>query len=192
MNTEMQDPKGRCETAARIIRKRSRAGQLTSAEDILDEPDGAAEKETGQGGQGDALEDFLEVMMEENKDIREILGRKDTPHYYSVMHMTERYAEILMKKGDDPVRLIAELVRENAAQYPSPTPVDVLKGPPFDMTQEEIGVCLRNMAAWEGYEDIERLSSSAGTPFLYSTLHLETDHAAMLAEWIDVGQFENP
>jgi len=28
--------------------------------------------------------------------------------------------------------------------------------------------------------------------FLYSTRHLETDHAAMLAEWLDVGQFENP
>jgi hypothetical protein len=48
------------------------------------------------------------------------------------------------------------------------------------------------MAAGEEYKDIERLSTSAGTVFLYSTLHLDPAHASMLAEWIDVGQFENP
>jgi hypothetical protein len=28
--------------------------------------------------------------------------------------------------------------------------------------------------------------------FLYSTRHLDPDHASMLAEWLDVGQYRNP
>jgi hypothetical protein len=34
--------------------------------------------------------------------------------------------------------------------------------------------------------------TSASSVFLYSTLYLEPAHASMLAEWLDVGQFDNP
>jgi hypothetical protein len=63
---------------------------------------------------------------------------------------------------------------------------------PFEMSQEEIQACLQNLAAGEEYKDIRRLSTSAGTVFLYSTLHLDPAHASMLAEWIDVGQSKSP
>jgi hypothetical protein len=36
------------------------------------------------------------------------------------------------------------------------------------------------------------VSTSAGHVFLYSSRYLERDYALMLAEWVDVGQFENP
>ena len=188
----MPNPQARWEAAARIIREKSRAGQLASVEDILDDAVAPSEGKLSEGGQGDSLKDLPELMMEENKDIREIRSRDGARHYYSTMFMTGVYAGMLLKKEEDPLRLIADLVRENAAQYPRPTPVDILKGSPFEMTPEEILACLGEMAAGEEYKDIKRLSTSAGTVFLYSTLHLDPAHASMLAEWIDVGQFENP
>jgi hypothetical protein len=48
------------------------------------------------------------------------------------------------------------------------------------------------MRAEERYLDIASTTTSSPRVFLYSTMHLEPDHAAMLAEWLDVGQFENP
>jgi len=48
------------------------------------------------------------------------------------------------------------------------------------------------MQAEEAYRDIASTTTSSSRVLLYSTLHLETDHAEMLAEWLDVGQFENP
>ena len=41
-------------------------------------------------------------------------------------------------------------------------------------------------------DDIARTATSASGCYLYSTRHLEPDHAAVLAEWLDVGQFDNP
>jgi hypothetical protein len=192
MTMEMLKPQAQWETAARIIREKSRAGQLASAEDVFDEAIAPGEGRLSEGGQGDARKDLLETIMEESKDIREILSRDGSRNYYSTMFMTGAYAGMLLKKKEDPLGLIADLVRENAAQYPRPTPVDILRSSPFEMTPEEILACLGEMAAGEEYKDIERLSTSAGTVFLYSTLHLDPAHASMLAEWIDVGQFENP
>ena len=48
------------------------------------------------------------------------------------------------------------------------------------------------MAADDAYRDIARTRTSAGNAYLYSTTHLEADYASSLAEWIDVGQYDNP
>jgi hypothetical protein len=48
------------------------------------------------------------------------------------------------------------------------------------------------MAGKDAYRDIARTCTSAGNEYIYSTDHLEPDHAASLAEWIDVGQYDNP
>lgn len=192
MSKEMQDTEVQREAAARIIREKSRAGLLVSAEDILADAIVPPEGKPIEGGQENSLKDLPELIMEENEDIREILSRDGSRHYYSALFMAEAYAGMLLKKEEDLLGLIADLVRENAAQYPKPTCIDFFRGSPFEMSQEEILACLQNMAAGEGYKDIERLSTSAGTVFLYSTRHLDPAHASMLAEWIDVGQFENP
>jgi hypothetical protein len=42
------------------------------------------------------------------------------------------------------------------------------------------------------YRDIARTITSIGTVFLYSNQYLDPDHASMLAEWLDVGQANNP
>ena len=48
------------------------------------------------------------------------------------------------------------------------------------------------MGGEEEYRDIVSTTTSTSRVFLYSTLHLEPDHASMLAEWLDVGQSNNP
>jgi hypothetical protein len=48
------------------------------------------------------------------------------------------------------------------------------------------------MSGTADYSDIEQTTTWTGCVFLYSTRHLEPDHASMLAEWIDVGQLNNP
>jgi aldehyde:ferredoxin oxidoreductase len=40
--------------------------------------------------------------------------------------------------------------------------------------------------------DIVQTTTSTCRIFLCSTLHPEREHASMLAEWLDMGQFENP
>jgi len=106
--------------------------------------------------------------------------------------MTETYAMILLQKQGDPLRLIAETVRENSAVYPRPVPLDIFTQPPFDLTRQEVLNDLERMAAEDEYRDIVPTTTSASRVFLYSTLHLEPEYASMLAEWLDVGQFNNP
>lgn len=48
------------------------------------------------------------------------------------------------------------------------------------------------MAGFDAYHDIAQTMTYAGNSFLYSTMHLDPDYAATLAEWIDVGQYDNP
>jgi hypothetical protein len=60
------------------------------------------------------------------------------------------------------------------------------------MTEAEIRTCLEHMVGQEGLKDICQTTTSIGTVFLFSSLHLDADHSAMLAEWLDVGQFQNP
>jgi len=48
------------------------------------------------------------------------------------------------------------------------------------------------MARQDAFKDIQQTTSSIGTAFLYSTIHLDPDYASMLAEWLDVGQASNP
>jgi hypothetical protein len=106
--------------------------------------------------------------------------------------MTEAYAGILSLKKSGPRRLIAEVVRQNSAFYPRPVPLDTFTRPPFNYSPREVFDELGRMAREEGFGDIASTTTSSPRVFLYSTLHLEPGHAAMLAEWLDVEQFENP
>lgn len=106
--------------------------------------------------------------------------------------MSEAYAKALVRRRGDALRLMAETIRENPLKYPRPIPLHLFQDLPFEMTEEEIESCLGKMKNLEGYEDIAQTTTSIGTVFLYSKAHLDPDHAAMLAEWLDVGQFNNP
>jgi hypothetical protein len=48
------------------------------------------------------------------------------------------------------------------------------------------------MGEQEEFQDIALATTSMGRVYLYSTHHLEPDYASTLAEWLDVGQANNP
>ncbi len=140
----------------------------------------------------DEIESVLRESIRANDDLKEALDPNGAAYYYSSLAMSEPYARILIAKMEDPLALIAAIVRENSAIYPRPVPVESFKGTPFEMTEKEIGACLERIALQEDLQDIRPTITSTGAMYLFSTRHMEPDHAAMLAEWLDVGPLTNP
>jgi hypothetical protein len=195
-NVAGKDMEKEKENAARIIaamiRKSSEEGQLLSEAEIIRRvtdpcllPSSSASPAQEAGG-------ILRGLVELNEDLHELSARDGSRHYYSSQLMTQAYALILLQKQGDPLSLIASIVRENSALYPRPMPLDIFTQPPFNLSRQEVLNDLDRMTAKEEYQDILLTTTSASRIFLYSTLHLEPEHASWLAEWLDVGQFENP
>jgi hypothetical protein len=176
----------------RVIRERSREGELIPPQEIFQHLVDAKSLVLNREEEADSFETALSQVMERNEDLKEVLDPGGDSHYYSAQYMSEGYAGILLRKKETPVVMIAEIVRENSAVYPRPIPLDAFKETPFEMTEAEIRACLEHMVGQEGTKDICQTTTSIGTVFLFSSHHLDQDHAAMLAEWLDVGQFQNP
>jgi hypothetical protein len=179
-------------TIARIIRERSKTGQFVQFDEILEGLTGQGFLKSEETGHRSHIEALLRQTVEKNGDLKKISGRDEIPHYYSTQSLSEKYARLLIQKKENPLSLMAEIIRENSAIYPRPVPVDIFRESPFDLTQEEILEYLKKMAEHGEYQDITQTTTSIGTIFLYSTQHLEPDYASSLAEWLDVGQLNNP
>jgi hypothetical protein len=177
--------------AAQIIRKMSGAGRFAVTADVLEELEGlglflqAGEVPT-------ALDEILAAALSAHPDLVPVEGGSGERRFYSSQFMTQAYAALLLRKEGEPLHLIGETVRENSSLYPRPLPLGAFAQPPFSLTREEVLSCLRRMAGEDAYRDIARTRTSAGNEYIYSTAHLDADHASSLAEWIDVGQFDNP
>jgi hypothetical protein len=175
-----------------VIHDRSTAGRLVRAQEILTELNVRGLLKSADIEQEAHLVTMLKPVFQENQDLREIVGLNGVSSYYSVQGISETYAGILVGKSENPLWLIAQVVRENSKVYPRPVPMASFAESPFDLTQETISEFLEALGHECEYQDIEKTVTSAGTTFLYSSRHLEPDYAAMLAEWIDVGQSDNP
>jgi hypothetical protein len=177
---------------AQSIRKKSQAGQLASENEIFQE----LLKHDILKGNGEESQHLFKEALEETvnryEDLEKLPDRGKGLHLYSSQFMTGSYSRILLQKETDLLLLIAEVVRENSAVYPRPVPLDLFGDSPFNLTQGELQGYLQQMAKEEGYADIKQTTTSAGNVYLYSSLHLEPNYASMLAEWFDVGQFDNP
>jgi hypothetical protein len=101
--------------------------------------------------------------------------------YYAPDLLSRTYARILDRKGS-PLTLMAGEIRSNSRDYPRPVPVELFGAQPFGLTPEDIGQSLQAMAASPDYQDIASTTTSAGTVFLFSTLHLEPGYAKFLAQ----------
>ncbi|HSB04584.1 MAG TPA: hypothetical protein VLK23_05265 [Thermodesulfobacteriota bacterium] len=180
-----------CLAVAEIIRRQSERGQLVSPEEIR-----ARLTELGFLKSGEEQRSLFEVIIqqaiEEQGDLREIEGKNGVSRYYSSIYMGDKYVKILIQKGEDPLLMIAEMVRENSKIYPRPIPIDIFSGSPFEFSKEVLLDFLKEMGKQEEYQDIARTTTSMGRIYLYSTHHLEPDFASTLAEWLDVGQASNP
>jgi hypothetical protein len=177
---------------AAMIRQSSEASQLIAESEILRR---MADQHLLISQAADPAEEagnILKKVVDGSEDLHELAAQDGSRRYYSSHFMTETYAMILLQKLGDHLRLIAKTVRENSAVYPRPVPLDIFTQPPFDLTRQEVLNDLERMAAEEEYRDIVPTTTSASRVFLYSTLHLEPEYASMLAEWLDVGQFNNP
>jgi hypothetical protein len=175
---------------AQIIRDKSEKGQLVQSEEILAQLEAWGLLNREDADSISHFELILGQVFEEHDDINELSRADHPPHYYSSLTLSQTYAAIFVRKEED--SLMAEVVRENSKIYPRPVPLDIFSEPPFDMTQEQISECLARMGKPGDYQDIAQTTTSIGTVFLYSSLHLGPDYAATLAEWLDVGQANNP
>ncbi len=176
---------------AAMIRQESKAGKLISASEVVRRAADQKLLPAPAAGLGEAGT-LLRKVLDENEDLHELGAEDGSRYHYSSHFMTEVYAGILLKRQADPLRLIAEIVRQNSAAYPRPVPLDLFSQPPFDLTPQEVLDGLEQMSALDEYGDIEPTTTSTSRVFLYSTLHLDPEHASMLAEWLDVGQANNP
>ena len=192
MNGKMDAWNAASQAAANLIRKKSESGQLVLQKEIFQELMEQKVLKSDHREQKDEFEAILKKTMEENGDLKELPDKDGLPRYYSSQCMSETYVRILLRKEENPLMLIAEIVRENSALYPRPIPLDTFKNSPFELTQEEILFCLQTMSDQEDYQDIAQTTTSAGTVFLYSNIHLDPGYSSMLAEWLDGGQFNNP
>ena len=177
---------------ADMIRQCSEAGQLLSESQILGRVAGQVSLTWPLADPAEKIGNVVKDVVGKYEDVRLLTAQDGTRRYYSSQFMTQAYAEILLQKGSSHLRLIAEIVRQNSELYPRPVPMDLFTLPPFDLTGQEVRNAVERMAAGEEYRDIVPTTTSASRVFLYSTLHLEPDHASMLAEWLDVGQLNNP
>ncbi len=179
------------EHVAALIRKRSAAGELIAAAEIPDLWEDEYLSFPNADGSGEDIAGILTRLVHENEDLHKLSGA-GSPFYYSDLHMTAAYAQIVLHKQEGPLRLIAETVRQNSWEYQRPIALDIFTQPPFNLEYSQVREYLSIMTAMAGYGDIVATSSSASRIYLYSTAHLEREHAVMLAEWLDVGQAHNP
>jgi hypothetical protein len=188
----MEQPEPLSQTIARIIRERSETGQLIQFDEIWTELVEQCLVKSDAADEQANFEDMLENTVRANTDLREISAGNGIAYYYSTRSLSKAYARILVGKEEGPISVIAQVVRENSEIYPRPVPLDFFSGSPFNLTQEEILDCLEKMGEQSEYQDIARTTTSVGTVFLYSRRYLEPDYAFTLAEWLDVGQVNNP
>jgi hypothetical protein len=177
---------------AESIRRKSQTGQLASENEIFQE---LMNRDILKGDREESqpfFKEALEETLNRYEDLEKLPDKGEGPRFYSSQFMTESYTRILLQKETNLLLLIAEVVRENSAVYPRPVPLDLFGDSPFNLTQAQFQGYLEQIAKEEGYRDIKQTTTSTGNVFLYSSLHLEPDYASMLAEWLDVGQFNNP
>jgi len=182
------------QSVADMIRHSSEAGELILESEIVHRliDQHLITSEAADLDPKKKAESILGEAIDGSEDLYQLGNRDGSRHYYSSLFMTESYARILHQKESNHLQLIAEIVRQNSAVYPRPVPLDMFTQPPFELTHEEVLNDLERMAAEEEYKDIVRTTTSGFRVFLYSTQHLEPEYASMLAEWLDVGQFDNP
>ena len=178
-----------------FIQARSEEGRLTTAEEVHAEllRLGILAEEIPFAELDASLRTILK--RHENlphEGLKQIKDEEGLSYYYHGPSMSEAYARLLLLQGRNPLLLMAAVVRDNSRNYPRPIRLNLFESLPFGLTQAEISSSLRKMADVEQYHDIQQTTTSIGTVFLYSAQFLEADYAAMLAEWLDVGQPNNP
>ena len=177
---------------AEFIRQNSKARKLAAFADIEADIAGQTVAVSERATDPVQILSLIQDAVSNHNDIEVIVDDSGGAWYFSERFMTGAYARILLLKGEGPLRMMAEVIREHSRVYLRPVPLALFQCSPFNLSNDEIALCLKEMMDAPSYRDIAHLSTSVGHLFAYSTDHLDARHAAMLAEWTDVGQVENP
>ncbi|MTJ93094.1 MAG: hypothetical protein F8N36_09565 [Desulfovibrio sp.] len=134
---------------------------------------------------------LLGELLAENDEVTVFTAWDGKEYYHYRPQMSSLYARIL-STGNNRMVQVASVVRDSSRDYPRPVALEIFEYPPFLFEAEALQQCLRDMAENPEYEDIRFTESSVGTVYLYSTLYLDEDYAAFLAENEDVGAIASP
>lgn len=125
--------------------------------------------------------------------LKSVSDEKGTVYWYSGNDMTDRYAHILAGlKQKNLLQIIAETVRYESETYPRPTRVDLFLEKPYSMEYETLMDLMDGLGSESEYHDLRLTRASNGVTYLYSDRYLSGFHAAKLAEWHAVQQYESP
>jgi len=185
-----QESQTLCQALAMAIREASMAGQLVGKEVLLAELRGRSLLGSEEPGVPD-MDALLAETLAANADLAALTSISGEILYHAPSLLSRTYAGILDSKAS-PVRLIAEEVRRNSADYPRPLPLELFEQFPFDLIPEQIEAGLKSMAADPEFDDISFITTSTGSIYLFSSRHLERPYAAFLAERADTGLLLNP
>ena len=141
--------------------------------------------------EGEYAAALLAELLAENDEVAVFNAWDNREYYHYKPQMSSLYARIL-STGNNKMVQIASVVRESSRDYPRPVALEIFEYPPFLFEAEALQQCLRDMAQAAEYADIKFTESSVGTVYLYSTLYLDEDYAAFLAENEDVGAIASP
>src|SRR5271169_179560 len=194
---------------AELIRESSRAGKLLSLADIEEQwnpPSGAwrslppdrrpeqasAATQAMYPQPAPPLLTLPQQAVLSQDDIKVIQDDSGGAWYFSEHFITGAYARVLLLKGQGPLAMMAGVIREHSRACRRSVPLALFQCSPLNLGDVEIALCLKEMTGNLPYRDIAHLTTSIGNVFAYCKDHLEPGYAAMLAEWADVGQAENP
>jgi len=179
------------EAAAEVVREASQEGRLATREEVLEALVAGDYFHQAEGpGDVDAprrtlAEEEAAValtgILASHPGLASLESLSGQTVYHAPDLLSRTFARILDRKGS-PLLLMAGEIRANSRDYPRPVPVELFQAPPFDLTPEDIEHALRAMAAGPDYQDITFTTASTGMVYLFSTLHLERDYAAFLAQ----------
>jgi len=141
--------------------------------------------------EGEYAAALLAELLAENDEVAVFNAWDNREYYHYKPQMSSLYARIL-STGNNKMVQVASVVRESSRDYPRPVALEIFEYPPFLFEAEALQQCLRDMAQAKEYADIKFTESSVGTVYLYSTLYLDEDYAAFLAENEDVGAIASP
>lgn len=140
----------------------------------------------------DRSEEEFQAQVSGHDDIARI-REGEICYLYSTGCMARRYAETAARisSGDIPLAM-TETVRSESAIYPRPTPVEMFKGGPFHLSDEQIAAAIGIIFGDRRFADIGSVKASDGSVFLHSTDYLSSAQAQSMAERIAVGLQDNP
>ena len=163
------------------VREASAAARLIAAQEVLEQLAARGFGEClGAGTEVDPCQ-HVAAVLSDLPEIASLASLSGRVLYHDPDLLSRTYARILDRK-DAPAILMAEEIRSNSREYPRPVPVELFEAPPFGLAPAVIESALRTMADSEEFRDITFATTSMGTVYLFSSLHLDRRYATFLAE----------